>query len=205
MNTYTVHQLAELAGVSVRTLHHYDHIGLLTPAAHTAAGYRLYGEQDLLRLQQMLFFRELDLPLGEIKTVLADPALDRVAALREHRRVIEAAENWGEERVRASEQRVRRMSKEEWQAVQREGGEVTQALAALIDRDPADAQVQALIARHHAWIEHFYPAPAELYEGLGQHYAEHPEFRAFYERYAPNMADFMKAAMATYAAHTLRR
>ncbi len=54
---YTVRQLARLTGVTVRTLHHYDQIGLLRPGARTAAGYRLYGQQDLLRLQQILLFR----------------------------------------------------------------------------------------------------------------------------------------------------
>ena len=85
---YTVHQLATLAGVSVRTLHHYDHIGLLRPSARTAAGYRLYRETDLLRLQQILFFKELDLPLDEIRRVLDDPGFDQVAALAQHRRTL---------------------------------------------------------------------------------------------------------------------
>ncbi len=57
MAQYTVSQLAELAGITVRTLHHYDELGLLRPTARTAAGYRLYGEQDLLRLQQILCCR----------------------------------------------------------------------------------------------------------------------------------------------------
>lgn len=56
MASYTVRQLAGMAGVSVRTLHYYDQIGLLRPSARTAAGYRLYGRDDLLRLQQILFF-----------------------------------------------------------------------------------------------------------------------------------------------------
>lgn len=56
MKVYTVSQLATLAGVTVRTLHHYDRIGLLTPSSRTGAGYRLYGESDLFRLQQILFF-----------------------------------------------------------------------------------------------------------------------------------------------------
>jgi DNA-binding transcriptional MerR regulator len=76
MKAYTVSQLAGMAGVSVRTLHHYDQIGLLVPSARTAAGYRLYQEQDLLRLQQILFYKELDLPLAEIARILDDPGFD---------------------------------------------------------------------------------------------------------------------------------
>ncbi len=85
---YTVHQVATLAGVSVRTLHHYDQIKLLRPSSRTAAGYRLYGETDLLRLQQILFFRELDFPLGEIQRILDDPGFDQVKALESHRRML---------------------------------------------------------------------------------------------------------------------
>ncbi|MFN2140328.1 MAG: MerR family transcriptional regulator, partial [Candidatus Promineifilaceae bacterium] len=85
---YTVSQLAKLAGVSVRTLHHYDEIGLLVPAARSDAGYRLYNEEDLLRLQQILFFRELDFPLDDIRQILDDPAFDSLAALEEHRRLL---------------------------------------------------------------------------------------------------------------------
>ena len=81
MAVYTVGQLARTAGVSVRTLHHYDHIGLLVPLSRTEAGYRLYKEQDLLRLQQILFFKELDLPLSEIRDILDDPEFDPVEAL----------------------------------------------------------------------------------------------------------------------------
>ena len=89
MKAYTVHQVAEMAGVSVRTLHHYDHIGLLKPAARTAAGYRLYGEHDLLRLQQILLFRELDVPLETIRSILDDPGFDPVEALEAHRHTLE--------------------------------------------------------------------------------------------------------------------
>ena len=73
----TIRQVAELSGVSVRTLHYYDEIGLLAPAAVTGAGYRLYDAAALARLQQILFFRELDFPLADIRRTLDDPAFDR--------------------------------------------------------------------------------------------------------------------------------
>ena len=76
-------------------------------------------------------------------------------------------------------------------------------MAELMDRDPGDSEVQETIAQHHAWIENFYPASAEVYSGLGQLYVEHPEFRAYYEAYAPDLADFMQAAMNYYAEYTL--
>src|SRR3546814_7654577 len=85
----TVRQGARAAGISVRTLHHYDAIGLLKPGHVGANGYRYYGKEELLRLQQILFYRELGLPLAEIAAVLDDPAFDPLAALREHRAALE--------------------------------------------------------------------------------------------------------------------
>lgn len=83
---YTVRQLANLAGVSPRTLRYYDQIGLLKPGATSEAGYRLYGAAEVERLQQILFYRELGLELEQIRKIVTDPAFDIVSALREHRR-----------------------------------------------------------------------------------------------------------------------
>lgn len=250
VKAYTVHEVAEMAGVSVRTLHHYDHIGLLEPASRTAAGYRLYREGDLLRLQQILLFRELDVPLDTIRSVLDDPGFDPVEALEAHRRTLEAqsarlarllqtidrtiqrlkgdtmamtdeelyeglpkeqADRWRREArdlyganvVEASERRARKLSKNEWNALKEEGDAVTRGLAARADRDPGDPEVQALVARHYAWLDHFWHADADAYRGLGRLYVENDEFRAFCDRYRPGLADFMQAAMDHYAEHTL--
>jgi DNA-binding transcriptional MerR regulator len=81
---FTVGELSRLTGVTVRTLHHYDEIGLLRPSQRTAAGYRLYGDDDALRLQQVLVLRELGVPLAEIGAAI-DAAGDRAALLRKHR------------------------------------------------------------------------------------------------------------------------
>ncbi|WP_338719577.1 MerR family transcriptional regulator [Devosia sp. XK-2] len=83
--TYTVNQLARLAGISVRTLHHYDEIGLLKPAFTGENRYRYYGEEELLRLQQILIHRELDIPLAEIAAVLDAPDFDRLETLQRQR------------------------------------------------------------------------------------------------------------------------
>jgi DNA-binding transcriptional MerR regulator len=250
VKAYTVSQLARMAGVTVRTLHHYDQIGLLEPSARTEAGYRLYGEAELLRLQQILFFRELDMPLDEVRQIVDDPGFDQIAALEHHRQLLhrrmerlarllrtidrtidrltegdmtltdqelyegftteqierykrEARQMYDSALVEESERRVKQMSRAEWKAVGAEGEAVTSGLAALADREPADAEVQELIARHHAWIENFFPCSAEVYRGLGQGYVEHPEFRAFYEKYRPGLADFLSAAMNHYADQVL--
>lgn len=253
MKARTVRQVARLAGISVRTLHHYDQIGLLRPAMRTDAGYRLYGEADLLRLQQILFYRELDFPLAEIRAILDRPGFDQVEALRSHRRMLteradrlarllctvdrtiakltgedtmpltdediyegftpeerarlkgyeaEAAERWGE-LAAESGRRLRQMTRAQWQAIQQEGGAISQRMAELMGRPVDDADVQAAIARQHAWIENFYPCSAEIFRGLGQMYVDDPRFAVNYERVKPGLAAFMRDAMIYYADHTL--
>ncbi|WP_377890562.1 MerR family transcriptional regulator [Alkalihalobacillus sp. R86527] len=83
-----VKEVADLVGISVRTLHHYDAIGLLSPAETTEAGYRFYSEHDLETLQQILFFKELGFSLKEIQRILEDPAFDRKEALELQRRML---------------------------------------------------------------------------------------------------------------------
>jgi DNA-binding transcriptional MerR regulator len=85
---HTVGEVARLSGVTVRTLHHYDRIGLLRPTRRTEAGYRLYDRAALARLQQVLVYRDLGLGLAEITQIMNDPDFDRAAALREQRRLL---------------------------------------------------------------------------------------------------------------------
>lgn len=101
--SYSVSQIARLAGVSVRTLHHYDQIGLLSPAGRSGAGYRRYCDDDLRRLQQIMFYRELGFALSDITDLVSDPdaaAIDHLrrqhallgARLERTRRLVEAVE-----------------------------------------------------------------------------------------------------------------
>jgi len=87
MVSYTVGQLAALAHVTVRALHHYDEIGLLKPSTRTEAGYRRYTERDLERLQQLLFYRELGFPLDQIAALL-DGDMEPQAHLRTQRQLL---------------------------------------------------------------------------------------------------------------------
>ncbi len=84
MHKYSVQQLSKIAGVSVRTLHHYDRIGLLKPAERSEKNYRFYGKTELLKLQQILFYKELDFSLKEIAKILNDPDFDFLKALEFH-------------------------------------------------------------------------------------------------------------------------
>jgi len=91
--TYTVKQLADIAGVTTRTLHYYDEIGLLNPVSIEDNGYRRYDHGSLLRLQQILFYRELEVPLKEIQTILANPEFSQLEALEEHRSALQKQVN----------------------------------------------------------------------------------------------------------------
>jgi DNA-binding transcriptional MerR regulator len=243
---YTVKAVAEIAGVSIRTLHHYDEIGLLRPASASPAGYRLYSRADLERLQQVLFFKELGFGLREIREILDSPGFDRRQALASHRRLLleqkrrrerliesvdqsidsiergdsmdesamfevfdrkqleewreEARQKWGSERVDESWQRASRYSREDLERIKAEGEDYTVKIAALMDRDPADAEVQWQVGRHFKLInDSYYACTPEIFRGLGEMYVRDSRFTEFYDRVKPGLADFMRRAMAVYA------
>lgn len=128
----TVQAVAELSGVTVRALHHYDEIGLLSPA-RGKGGYRYYGDADVLRLQQILVYRALGLPLQRIKSLMDDPDFDTRKALEEQRAQLEA---------RAAE--TSRMLKSVDRALARLRGDPTSELAELFDGfDPAAYEAEA--------------------------------------------------------------
>lgn len=84
----TIRQIAELTGISIRTLQYYDEIGLLKPSELTQSGYRLYNEEALQKLQQILFFKELDFKLKDIKEILENPDFDRIAAFKKQKELL---------------------------------------------------------------------------------------------------------------------
>lgn len=86
--SYTINQLAKIANISVRTLHHYDTFGLLVSERNNKNQYRIYEEKDLLKLQQILFFRELDFKLEDIKSILESNSFDIANALKDHKQMI---------------------------------------------------------------------------------------------------------------------
>jgi DNA-binding transcriptional MerR regulator len=90
MDVLTVGGLARISGVTVRTLHHYDEIGLVVPEGRTRAGYRTYGAKEIERLQEVLFFRELGFALEEIKRIVGRPGYSRAEALRRQREMLES-------------------------------------------------------------------------------------------------------------------
>lgn len=250
MARHTVKQVAQLSGVSVRTLHYYDEIGLLAPTDIGANGYRYYDRPELLRLQQILFYRDLDMSLADIGRTIDDPDFNKVEALQEHRRRLESeldrhhrlirtidetidelrgettmtesnpfkgfspekqhayeqelVDNYGDQaqaHIDESKVKVGKLSPAQMDAIKAEGHGINKALVLCIEADdePGSSQVQALIARQHVWVSHFWKPNKEAYIGLGVQYAEHPDFRAFYDAYDKNMVDFLCAAMKIYA------
>ena len=245
MKEYTVQQLAKIAGVSVRTLHHYDHIGLLKPSSRNAARYRFYGEAELLRLQQILFFRELDCSLDDIARILDSPGFDPIDALEAHREELkkrakrldklletidktlrklkgakmemsdqelygglskeqaeayaeEARQRWDPKLVDETNARVKKWSKEKWARVNKEIDEIMRQLAALMGNPVEERKVQALVARHRAYLNNFYEVKPGMYRGLGKLYTEDPRFRAYFEKYRAGLADYLALAIEFY-------
>jgi hypothetical protein len=117
------------------------------------------------------------------------------STMEEYRR--EAKERWGQTDAYAqSERRTARYTKADWDAIAAEGKEIVEGMAARMDRDPADPEVQALIARHHQQInERFYDCSTEIYRGLATMYVDDPRFAANYEAVHPGLAAFMRDAM----------
>ena len=252
MRGHTVKQVARLSGVSVRTLHHYDEVGLLKPGSVGENGYRYYGQEELLRLQQILFHRELGFSLEEIGRVLDAKGFDRVAALKAHRARLEAETRRYRQLVRTidatlatlegdakmedkamyrgfdpqkqagyEKELVEKLGPEmqghidhakagmagwkqaDYDAMQAEADAIEAGMAkALTDGLPVDSSaVSALMRRQHAWIGKSWnrPAPAQAFKGLGEMYVADPRFRERYDGRQAGLAEYMAAAMASYA------
>lgn len=243
---YTVKKVASIANISVRTLHHYDAIGLLKPESVSESGYRLYSDKDLERLQQILFYRELGFDLKEIKRIMNSPLYDRKTALEEHRLMLtaqrkridtliasvdktldavkkgkkmtaeemfegldkaqvdewtkEAYEKYDKALVDESVRRTSKYTKEDWVRIMAEGKKNHDDIAALMDKGPADPEVQRLIGEWHAMIcKYYYECTMEIFRGLGELYVNDPRFKANYEQIKPGMAQFMHDAIMIYA------
>lgn len=251
---YSVKELAKVSGVTVRTLHFYDEVGLLKPAGHTPKGYRFYEEKELLLLQQILFFRELGFELKQIKRILHRDDFDKSAALRNHRRVLakhaartrqliktidrtlehlkgkrkmkdtalfsgfdqarqteyenQLIEKFGEkmrEGIAESRRKVKNWSNEDWERSGREWDAICQQLLVAMKRGQKSnsEEVQELIRRHYEWLKHFWTPNRDSYSGHADFLAT-SELRQAYDKYDPDLADFMAGAMKVFAEERLQ-
>ena len=235
----TVHEVSRLSGVSVRTLHYYDEIGLLPAAELTESGYRLYGEEELGRLQQILLFRELEFPLKEIRRILASPAYDQDKALQQQIELLrlkkehiegliafakdllekgeqdmsfkafdnkkleqyaeQAKKTWGETEA-YKEYEAKALGSEQEKAYGAEMMELFRGFGGMLEKDPADAEVQAQVKKLQDYITvHYYTCHKYILAGLGQMYAADGEFKDNIDAYAgAGTAEFAAKAIEIY-------
>ena len=166
----TVHEVSKLAGVSIRTLQYYDKIGLLHPTGYTDAGYRLYDDADLERLQHILLFRELEFPLKDIKAIINSPDFDR-SKLDEYSR--QAKELYGgtpeykemEEKKKNRTEEDEKILADRFMLLFKEAGEIKKS-------DPASVDAQNLVKRIQDYItENLYTCTNKILCGLGKIYS----------------------------------
>jgi len=243
---YTIQKLANLGNVSVRTLHYYDEIGLLKPSHIGKNSYRYYEEKELLKLQQILFFRELEFPLEKIKKLLNSPYFDEETAFIDHKTTLllkkkrieklirlidktmqdiknnlvidnaeelydafkdddvreyqkEVEERWGNTNAyKQSMAKVNKMTKKEMEKLKEEGKIFTQKLADSMDKGIESKEVQDLISEHYKGIQFFYDCPIEMYRNLGKMYVDDVRFTAYYDKFRPGLAVFVRDAIEYY-------
>ncbi len=247
---YKVKEVSELVGVSVRTLHHYHQIGLLIPSLVNSNGYRLYNQDDLDKLQQVLFFKELEFNLNEIKEIIDSPNFDRKHALKSHRELLlekkkrlekiidsvdktievmegnrimdnkemfegfdiseiekhkekyakETKEKYGHTDAYAeSQKKTSKYTKEDWARVMGRQGEIYNKLVALMDKDPADHEIQKVIDENRQHITNsFYNCTIEIYRGLGELYVCDERFTKNIDKFKEGLAEFLSKAIKVY-------
>ena len=241
MDAKTVGAVAALTAVSVRTLHHYDHIGLVVPSVRTAAGYRGYTDADIERLHVVLVYRAVGLQLEDIRALLDDGGADALERLRRQHRLLldqadrlqhtikaveelmsahhngiqltaeeqieifgttafadeyatEAEQRWGNtDAWKQSQQRVSKLSKQDWIDIKAEGDTLLADLATAKRAGvaPGSPEADALAARHRAAIERFYECGGEIHRGLVEMYLADERFTAYYDDVEPGLAQFV--------------
>jgi DNA-binding transcriptional MerR regulator len=241
---YTVKQLAELAGVTPRTLHHYDEIGLLKPSRIGDNGYRYYAEEALLRLQQIMLYRELDVPLDDIKKILGRRNFDVLSALESHKIALrkraeridkiiqtvddtilnlkgkkemtkkqlfqafseeqqaeyekEAMQKYDPETVKTSNKKWKTYTAAEKQRIFDEGNAVYADMIAAMPKGAGSAEAQACVDRWRKHMNYFWTPNLDQLNGLANLYNDDPRFKANFDQMHPNLAEFMREAVAIY-------
>lgn len=241
---FTVKQLSKLAGVTPRTLHHYDAIGLLKPSRIGDNGYRYYGEESLLRLQQILFYRELDIPLDEIKQIMGRHDFDVLGALRSHKEALlkqarrldrliqtvdhtidylkgdtkmsekglfegfseeqqekyaqEAEQMYDPETVRESNRKWKGYSAAKKEAILAEGKAVYMDMIAVMPKGAASPEAQAIVERWRKHMDYFWTPKLDQLQPLADGYVEDARFKANFDKMHPQLAEFMREAVAVY-------
>ena len=209
-----VHELSRLTGVSIRALQYYDEIGLLPPARYTEAGYRLYDDAALERLQQILLFRELEFPLKEIKRILESPAFDRDKALEQQIELLTLKREHIDNLIRMARtvkltggisMDFEAFDKKTLAEMKRTGDGLMALLAefgSMKDGDPAAPEAQAQARRVRDYItEHYYTCTNPIFAQLGRMYGSGSEFTENIDKAGgPGTAAFAAEAIRIYCA-----
>lgn len=247
---YTVQKLSQIAGISTRTLRYYDEIDILKPARINSSGYRIYGLEEVDRLQQILFYRKFGISLEKIRNIVTDPHFDRVQALREHRERLlekkqqldlllenidktiafgegkivmtdqekfegfkqklvddnearyghEVRKKYGDAAVNEANQKVKNMTKEQYDEVTKLETEVLAMLdAAFQTGDPAGELAQKAAELHRRWLSFYWGHYSkEAHAGLAQMYVDDERFKAYYDKKQPGAAAFLRDAILVY-------
>lgn len=249
---YTVTKLAKISGVSVRTLHWYDQVGLLRPAYHGTNGYRFYEEEQLLMLQQILFFRELGFELKQIEKILKRGDFDRIKALSSHRQVLQKnvertkrlirtidrtiehlkgtkkmkdheiylgfsnekqdeyqkylINRFGskiEDSIKEGNQKVKNMSKDDFEKSKKEWVHILDDLAKLWKKQASagSLDVQKIIRRHYDWLKKYWTPDRYSYAGMGEGYTgfEWKDVFKIYDPEHPKLALFFAEGIRIFA------
>ncbi len=247
---YTISKLAKLANVSARTLRYYDEINLLKPARINSSGYRIYGQNEVDRLQQILFFRELDVDLETIISIMNDPKFDQTKALQQHYKELlqkrarldkliesiektiahekgeifmqndekfeafknklieeneekygeEIREKYGEQTVNDSNAKLRGMSKEDYEELEKLGNEILTLLPKAFETgDPASPLAQQIAKKHKDWLMYSWPSYSmEAHAGLAEMYVADERFKGYYDQTVEGGTEFLRDAILIF-------
>lgn len=247
---YTIIKLARMAGISGRTLRYYDEEGILKPARINSSGYRIYGSREIDRLQQILFYRELEFSIDKIREIIDNPDFDEKEALISHREQLlkkreqldrlisnvertlqgkegkiimtdkekfegfkkdlidknereygaEIREKYGEDTIKASNEKFMNMSKEQYEEFEKLGQEILETLEDALDTgDPAGELAQRACELHKRWLLFTWKEYSkEAHAGLAQMYVDDERFTAYYDKIRPGMAAFLRDAVFIY-------
>jgi len=210
--TYRIGEVAALAGVSVRSLHHYEDIGLLCPSGRTAAGYRLYTDQDVLRLQQILIGRRLGLSLEDVRRMLDDPEVDQRQLLLKQRQQLLQQARATAAMIRSIDAALaflngQRSNERPQHAVatmdMKQIFDGAAAAAFQEERRPDEVQVMDLAEQHRMLIDRwFYPCSSQMHAGFAAMYEADRRFADNIDRYAAGLTVFWSAAIRANAARS---
>ncbi len=177
----TVKQISELTGISARTLHYYDEIGLFVPTQKSESGYRLYDDKALEILQQILFFREFDIPLKEIKAVMENPALDKNQILQMQRKMLVAKKERMERLIASIDKLLKGENKMDFAVFDRT--EIEELFQAMFEHMPEDIRNLAIeeFGDTDQWKKHYIEVVSS--EKMQKNYAKVVEWYGGKDKY----------------------